>query len=68
MALSVVSKCIGAEPDEKVLELSEKKVQRIKLAFGISELELETSTVKDNSEQALVDLVIERVALLSTKL
>jgi tRNA threonylcarbamoyladenosine modification (KEOPS) complex Cgi121 subunit len=66
--LSAVSKRIGAEPDETVLELSRKKVQRIREAFGISEKELETVMEKDNADQALVKLVIERMALLSTRL
>ena len=68
VALSAVSKCLGAEPDETVLELSAEKTERIKLAFGMGEVELETATAKDDAQQALVDLVIERVALLSTRL
>jgi tRNA threonylcarbamoyladenosine modification (KEOPS) complex Cgi121 subunit len=67
-ALHAVSKCIGAEPDESVLELSAEKVERIKRAFGISEVELETAAVAKDAQQALVDVVIERVALLSTQL
>jgi tRNA threonylcarbamoyladenosine modification (KEOPS) complex Cgi121 subunit len=66
--LSAVSKRIGAEPDETVLELSRKKAQRIREAFGITEKELEAVMEKNNSEQALVKLVIERMALLSTRL
>jgi tRNA threonylcarbamoyladenosine modification (KEOPS) complex Cgi121 subunit len=67
-ALSVVSKRIGAEPDEAVLGLSRKKAQRICEAFGITEKELEAVMEKGNVEQALVKLVIERMALLSTRL
>ena len=66
--LSAVSKLIGAEPDEAVLELSRKKAQRIRDAFGITEKELEAVMEKGNVEQALVKLVIERMALLSTRL
>jgi tRNA threonylcarbamoyladenosine modification (KEOPS) complex Cgi121 subunit len=66
--LSAVSKRIGAEPDETVLELSKGKMQSIRRAFDISEKELETVMKKNNLEQALVNLVIERVALLSTQL
>jgi len=66
--LSVVSKRVGAEPDEAVLELSRKKAQRIREAFGIAEKELEAVMEKNNADQALVKLVIERVALLSTRL
>jgi tRNA threonylcarbamoyladenosine modification (KEOPS) complex Cgi121 subunit len=68
VVLSAVSKRIGAEPDETVLELSRKKAQRIREAFGITEKELEAVMEKGNVEQALVKLVIERMALLSTRL
>jgi tRNA threonylcarbamoyladenosine modification (KEOPS) complex Cgi121 subunit len=66
--LSAVSKIIGAEPDEKVLELSKGKMQRIRKAFDISERELETIMKKNDTEQALVNLAIERMALLATQL
>jgi tRNA threonylcarbamoyladenosine modification (KEOPS) complex Cgi121 subunit len=68
VVLSTVSKRIGAEPDETVLELSRKKAQRIREAFGITEKELEAVMEKDDVKQALVKLVIERMALLSTRL
>jgi tRNA threonylcarbamoyladenosine modification (KEOPS) complex Cgi121 subunit len=67
-ALQAVSKLIGAEPDETVLELSKSKVQSIRRAFAISEKELETVMKKNNLEEALVNLVVERMALLSTQL
>jgi tRNA threonylcarbamoyladenosine modification (KEOPS) complex Cgi121 subunit len=66
--LSAVSEAIGAEPDGTVLELSMKKTQRIREAFGITEKELKAVMEKNNVEQALVKLVIERMALLSTRL
>ncbi len=66
--LAAVTKCLGVEPDDSVLELSEAKVQRIKRAFKISETELEASTAKKDASQTLVDLVVENVALLSTQL
>jgi KEOPS complex subunit Cgi121 len=66
--LSEVSKRVGEKTDDGVLELSKEKVQGIREAFGITETELETVMEKDNGEDALVDLVIERVALLSTQL
>ncbi len=66
--LSAVSKHIGAEPDETVLEVSKEKLRCISEAFGITEKELETVMEKDGAKQALVKLVIERVALLSTQL
>jgi tRNA threonylcarbamoyladenosine modification (KEOPS) complex Cgi121 subunit len=63
-----VTKYLNLKPDASVLELSKEKTQRIKCVFGISDVELETVTAKKNAEQALVDSVIERVALLSTQL
>ncbi len=66
--LNAVSEAIDAEPDETVLELSRKKAQKIREAFEITEKELKAVGEKNNGEQALVKLVIERVALLSTRL
>ena len=65
--LSAVSKRIGAEPDETVLELTKEKTHRIRKAFEISANELEAVMEKKNTNQALVNLVIERTALLSTQ-
>jgi len=67
-ALYAIAQHLGAQPDEEVLKLSDAKVQRIRSAFDISDTELEVVTTKGNPDQALVDLVIERVALLSTQL
>ncbi|MCW4044740.1 MAG: KEOPS complex subunit Cgi121 [Candidatus Bathyarchaeota archaeon] len=66
--LSEISKRMGAEPDETVLALYADKVRRICRAYGISEKELETVTKKGEVEQALINLVIEHMALLSTQL
>jgi KEOPS complex subunit Cgi121 len=66
--LSAVSKRVGAEPDEKVLELTKEKTQRIRKAFAINANELEAVMKKKNSKQALVNTIIERTALLSTQL
>ena len=68
VCLSSVSKRIGKEPDETVLELTKEKTQSIRKAFGINAKELEAVMEKNNVEQALVNLVIERTALLSTQL
>jgi tRNA threonylcarbamoyladenosine modification (KEOPS) complex Cgi121 subunit len=67
--LKAVAKRLVKEPDEKVLELSPEKIKLIKRVFGISDVELEAvAGAKDNAAEALVDAVIERVALLSTQL
>ncbi len=67
-AVLAISNCVGAEPDESVLELSKQKLRRLKEVFDISDEELRNVKSKDNAEQALVDAVVERVALLSTQL
>ena len=64
--LSAVSKRVGKKPDDTVLEISGKKAGRIREAFGVTDAELEA--VLEKNDAALVDLVIERVALLSTQL
>jgi tRNA threonylcarbamoyladenosine modification (KEOPS) complex Cgi121 subunit len=66
--LATISKRIGSEPDETVLALSNDKVQSIRKAFDIAEKEVETVMKAGDAEQALVNLVIERMALLSTQL
>jgi tRNA threonylcarbamoyladenosine modification (KEOPS) complex Cgi121 subunit len=68
VVLSAVSKRVGAEPDETVLELTREKTQCIRKAFGIGANELEAVMEKKDVAQALVNLVIERTALLSTQL
>jgi len=68
VALSAVSKCIGMKPDESVLELTNEKIQRIRKVFKINNEELEAVIKKKNFKQALVNLVIEKVALLSTQI
>lgn len=66
--LSEVSKRVGKERDDSVLQISKKKMQDIREAFGISDDELEAVQEKKDGKDALVDLVIERMALLSTQL
>ena len=67
-ALSAVQKRFGKEPDESVLEMSGSKVKRVRGAFRISDEEVKALMEKNKLEQALISLVIERVALLSTQL
>ena len=66
--LSAVSKRVDGEPDDAVLEISKEKVRGIREAFGITETELETVMKKSDGNRALVNLVIERIALQSTQL
>ncbi len=66
--LQKISTCVGAEPDEKVLDMSNFKEHKITETFQITEQELKSVMKKENREEAVVNLVIERVALLSTQL
>jgi KEOPS complex subunit Cgi121 len=62
-----ISKSVDGVLDEAVLELSREKVREIREAFDITEAELQTVMHENDLEKALVDLVIERMALLATQ-
>ena len=66
--LSEISKRIGKKPKDSVLEVSKNKMEKIREVFDISDVELETILKRDSKIEPLVDLVIERIALLSTQL
>ncbi|MEM3765480.1 MAG: KEOPS complex subunit Cgi121 [Candidatus Bathyarchaeia archaeon] len=66
-ALKAISKIVGGRHDDTVLELSRKKIEAIRKVFQISDVELEAVFKGNDLEQALVSLVIERVALLATE-
>jgi tRNA threonylcarbamoyladenosine modification (KEOPS) complex Cgi121 subunit len=63
--LIALSEYFGCAPDVTVLQLTEPKKRRIKVAFQVSDEEM--GTQKTTAEAALVDLVVERMALLSTQ-
>jgi KEOPS complex subunit Cgi121 len=67
LTLSKVLKRVGAETDEAVLDLTDAKVARIQRIFNISDEELGTVTRGCETKKALVDLVIERMAILATE-
>lgn len=67
-AVLEVRKRAGKEPNEGVLELSESKVKRIRVAFRISDNEIGTIVENGEFKHALVNIIIERMALLSTQL
>jgi hypothetical protein len=67
-ALEEVSKAVGGQPDDSVLDLSSLKEKRIKQVFQISEAELKAVQKNGDMQEALVSLVVERVALLATQL
>jgi len=66
--LEAIGACVGVEPDEKVLEISKFKEHNIIETFQITDQELKTVMKNENREEAVVNLVIERVALLATQL
>jgi KEOPS complex subunit Cgi121 len=66
-ALLKISKSIGGQRDEKVLELSKKKMATIQSVFKILDAELKTVMERDDVKKALTDLVVERMALLATQ-
>lgn len=66
LALSTISKHIDGQHDDKVLELSKDKISKIQETFKITQNELAAVIEKDNAKKALVDMVIERMALLAT--
>lgn len=57
---------IGRKADDTVLQMTKHKRESIKKAFSITNEEL-SSIAKDNVEAAIVNLVIERLALLATQ-
>lgn len=64
--LPKISRQISAQPDDEVLELTDKKVAEIRRIFGITEKEMEPLARERGTKDALVNLVIEHMALLST--
>ncbi|NWG11645.1 hypothetical protein HXY33_07900 [Candidatus Bathyarchaeota archaeon] len=65
--LQIISTFTNMRRDDVVLDLSEEKKVIIQKAFGISDLELKTAMKGDCLETALINLVIERMALLATQ-
>ena len=66
--LQAINTCVDVEPDEKVLEISKFKEHKITETFQITDQELKTVMKNENRTEAVVNLVIERVALLANQL
>jgi len=66
-SLSTIAECMGKAPDESVLGVSGEKEREIQRVFGISETEI-LATNSGNPNEALLNLVMERMALLVTQL
>ncbi len=66
--LRLITQIIPGERNDNVLELTNKKIIDIKKLFNISDIEFDAKLKKEGLEkEALIDLVIERMALLVTK-
>jgi tRNA threonylcarbamoyladenosine modification (KEOPS) complex Cgi121 subunit len=68
MVLSTISKNLGLAPDETVLVINKEKMVCIRDLFDITGEELDAVVEKGDVERALVNLVIERMAVLTTRL
>lgn len=67
-SLETVSRMISGERDDGVIELNEEKFEAIEGLFHVTDRELKARLKKEGLEkEALIDLVIERVALLATQ-
>ena len=66
-SLDAITKIIGSKPNENVLEMTKRKEEKIKKIFQINEKELKIMK-SGNQKKAIVNLVIECVALLATQL
>lgn len=68
LTLDIVSRLVLGERDDGVLELTDEKIAGVKSLFNISSLEIEAKLKEKGFEkEALVDLVVEHVALLATQ-
>ena len=65
--LQDLSLCVGSQTDETTLQITNDKKEQILKVFKITNAEIETLTDCD-LEDAIVDLIVERVALLATQL
>ncbi len=65
-SISKISGLVDGNRDDCVLELSNRKIKNIRKAFGISCEEFNIRSRRRGPEKAVVDLVIERIALLAT--
>jgi tRNA threonylcarbamoyladenosine modification (KEOPS) complex Cgi121 subunit len=67
-AVEAISKAVDVKPDQSVLEMSTSKNGKIRKVFQISNEEINTVMKGGNSQEALVNLVFERAALLATQI
>ena len=65
--LSTISENVGRKRDDRVLEVTVEKSESIRRFFEVSENQLRAAKHGRSLERALIDLVIERVALVAVR-
>jgi hypothetical protein len=63
--LFMVSKYLNSKPDDTTLSLSKKKIETILKTFEILDIEYK-NIKKTEFNKAIIDIIIERMALLAT--
>jgi len=66
-AILLISKFLEKEPDESILKFSCKKHEKIVRVFDISKNEINAIIKEANIGKAIRDIVLEKMALLSTR-
>jgi len=66
-AMLKISKVIGGEQNDEVIDITDEKFQKLKSAFEVSDAELE-ATLRKSEKEALTSILIERSALLVTQI
>jgi tRNA threonylcarbamoyladenosine modification (KEOPS) complex Cgi121 subunit len=66
--LADLSDNLQTTPCETVLDLTQTKINQIKQTFNITNQMIETITKNKETNTTLVDLVIEKIALMATKI
>jgi len=66
-AMLKISRIIGGERCDEVIDLTDEKFQIIKSAFKVSDAELE-ATLRRSKKEALTSILVERSALLVTQI
>jgi tRNA threonylcarbamoyladenosine modification (KEOPS) complex Cgi121 subunit len=68
LAARLIGQRLGAQADDSALDLTSEKKIRLRQLFDITDAELSVSLELPGNEQTFIAAVIERVALLATRL
>jgi len=66
--LNDLSTHLQTNPCNTILKLTPKKINNIKQTFNITQTTIETTTKNKETNPTLINLIIEKIALLNTKL